>query len=114
MIGLFIISVYASLLAPVAAAGGVVTGVLFWARKVEFLCIAVPVIVVAFGFLSASAHPNADFGDHLYFVTTHICAAVLWSIFTVALSKMVPQELPSGRRLRLQERAGLDRPRTGG
>lgn len=114
MIGLFIISVYASLLTPIAALGGVVAGVLFWARKVELLCIAVPITAVALGFLSSSVHPDAEFGDHLYFVATHICAAVLWAIFAVAISKMVPQELPSARRLRLQERAGLDRPRTGG
>ncbi|MBV9570449.1 MAG: hypothetical protein JO056_04325 [Alphaproteobacteria bacterium] len=109
MIGLFIISIYASLLAPVAGVGGVVAGILFWARKVELLCIAVPVIAVAFGFLSSFAHPDSGLGDHIYFVASHICASVLWAIFTVALSKLVPQELPSGRRMRLQERAGLNR-----
>ena len=104
---LFILSVYAALLGPVAAGGGVVAGFMWWARRYTLLTIAIAVTCVAVGYMSSTAERDAGLGDNAYFVASHICAAGLWAVFTAMLSQLLPEALPGGRRLWLQKRARL-------
>jgi hypothetical protein len=104
---LFILSVYASLLGPVAAIGGIFAGALWRFRQHTLLVVAITVSAVAFGYLSALVNPETDFGAHIYFEASHFCALTLWAVFTALLTRFVPEELPSGRRNWLINRAKI-------
>src|ERR1041385_702610 len=104
---LFLISVYAALLGPVVALGGVATGLLWALNRPTWACVTLSTSLVALGFRSSMANPEATIGDHVYFIGTHLCAMALWIVFTVVMSKLLPEETPAGRRVWLQKRARL-------
>ena len=104
---LYVVSVYASLLGPVAAIGGIAMGMLWGLRQYNLAVVAVAVSGVVLGFLSAHYNPEAETSAHVYFVSSHICGLLLWALFTGVVWRLIPEELPSVRRSRLQERAKL-------
>ena len=104
---LYVVSVYASLLGPVAAIGGIATGLLWGLRQYNFAVVALAVSGVLLGFLSAYYNPDAETNTHVYFVSSHLCALLLWAFFAGVVWRLIPEELPSVRRLRLQQRAKL-------
>jgi hypothetical protein len=103
----FVLSVYAALLAPIAALGGVACGIVWWARRYTLFAIALSVTCVALGYKSSTADLDPGLADNALFMASHLLATGLWAVFTAAMSQLLPQELPSGRRMWLQKRARL-------
>lgn len=106
---LYIISVYASLLGPVAAIGGIATGVLWGARQYKFAVVATIVSAIVLGFFSAGYNPDAETSFHVYYISSHLCALALWALFAGVMVRIIPEELPSVRRSQLKDRMRLNR-----
>ncbi|MBV8799309.1 MAG: hypothetical protein JO208_05830 [Alphaproteobacteria bacterium] len=104
---LFLVAVYAALLGPIVAAGGVVTSLLWAVQRHTFACVAFSTSFVALCFRSSLANPEGTMGAHVYFISAHLCAMALWGVFAALLYRILPEETPSGRRMWLQRRAGL-------
>jgi hypothetical protein len=107
LVFLYVVSVYASLLGPVTAIGGIATGLLWGLRQYNFAVVALAVSGVLLGFLSAYYNPDAETNIHVYFVSSHLCALLLWAFFAGLVWRLIPEELPSVRRLRLQQRVKM-------
>jgi hypothetical protein len=69
--------------------------------------VALAVSGVLLGFLSAYYNPDAETNIHVYFVSSHLCALLLWAFFAGLVWRLIPEELPSVRRLRLQQRVKM-------
>ncbi len=106
---LFVVSIYASLLGPIPAVGGALVGALGGMRRYTLLIVAQAVTVVALGFRSSWIDPYAPMSTHIYFVSSHFCATLLWALFVGVVWRLIPEELPSYRRSRLRSRVKLDR-----
>ena len=63
--------------------------------------------MASLGFMSAHYNPDAETSTHVYFVSSHICALLLWAFFAGVVWRLIPEELPSVRRSQLQERVRL-------
>ena len=104
---LYVITVYASLLGPVSAIGGIIAGLLWGLRQYNVAVVAVVLSGVVLGFLSSQYNAYAEWSDHIYFVSAHLCALILWALFAAVFGRMIPGNLPGQRRSWLQSRVKL-------